>query len=280
MQIIGLLGLLFNELFFRPIINLIAMLLLALQTVGIPGALGLTIILLTIFIRLLTWPLMTAQIRLQKKQAELRPHLEELKRKHSQDKKALASAQMELYKEHGVSPTGGCLPALMQIPILIALYQTIFVFFDGGTTLDKVNGFLYSPALYLKAIPDTHFLFFNLADKPADFTKVGMSLLFVPIVTALLQFIQSKMMVISPVKTYPSDSPKEKKEKEGSEDMAQAMQGQMLYMMPLMIGYFAFQFPVGLSLYWNTFTVLGIIQQYLVSGWGGLEGWVKFLKRR
>ena len=74
------------------------------------------------------------------------------------------------------------------------------------------------------------------------------------------------------VKLYRSDSPKEVKEKEENEDMTQAMQTQMTFMMPVMIGFFAFQFPIGLALYWNTVTILSIIQQYLISGWGGMEG--------
>jgi hypothetical protein len=83
-----------------------------------------------------------------------------------------------------------------------------------------------------------------------------------------------------PVKEYPSDSSKEKKEKESSEDTMAAVQGQMLFLMPIMIGYFAFSFPVGLAIYWNTFTILGIIQQYYVSGWGGLTSFFSFISKR
>jgi YidC/Oxa1 family membrane protein insertase len=79
------------------------------------------------------------------------------------------------------------------------------------------------------------------------------------------------MMMPVAVKEYPTDSKKEKKEKEDNEDMMMAMQGQMMFLMPIMIGYFAFQFPVGLAIYWNTFTILGIVQQYLLSGWGGMK---------
>ena len=81
------------------------------------------------------------------------------------------------------------------------------------------------------------------------------------------------MMAPAPVKKYPSDSPKEKKEKDEKGDATTAMQSQMLYLMPLMIGFFSYSFPVGLALYWNTLTIFGIIQQYKVSGMGSLKEW-------
>lgn len=210
--------------------------------------------------------------------AELKPHLDTLKEKHKGDKQALASAQMALYKEHGVNPAGGCLPTLIQIPIIIALYQTIFAFFGNGQGLENINKAIYFPNLQLSASPNLNFFGINLAAKPADFGSLGVAVLLIPVVTAGLQFIQSKMMAPKPVKVNPDDKPKEKKEKEDMADSMSAVQGQMMYMMPLMIGYFAFQFPIGLALYWNVFTILGIIQQYLLSGWGGIEGWVKVLQ--
>ena len=79
------------------------------------------------------------------------------------------------------------------------------------------------------------------------------------------------MTLPKPVKTYPSDSPKEKKEKEGLEESMGQVQSQMVYLMPVMIGFFAYQFPVGLAIYWNAYTILGIIQQHRISGWGGLS---------
>ena len=110
---------------------------------------------------------------------------------------------------------------------------------------------------------------------PSQFGHFGVFLRLIPILTAVLTFVQSKMALPKSVKEYPSDSPKEKKEKEGMEESMSQVQSQMVYMMPLMIGYFAFNFPIGLAIYWNTYTILGIIQQYKISGWGGLEDLVK-----
>lgn len=221
---------------------------------------------------------MSTQLKSAKKMADLKPHLDELKRKHQTDKQALASAQMALYKEHGVNPAGGCLPALLQIPVVIALYQAILAFFGDSQGLERINNLLYLPTWKLGTSPDLGFLGFNLADKPADFFRIGPALLLVPFITALLQFIQSKMMTPQPLKPYPSDSPKEKKEKNETEDAMGAVQGQMLYLIPVMIGYFAFSFPIGLSIYWNTFTIIGIWQQYLISGWGGMGNLIQNLK--
>lgn len=265
----------FNTLFFAPVVNLLVLIFQGLQIINIPGAFGFAIIILTIAVRILVWPMMAKQLKSAKKMADLKPHLDVLKQKHGKDKQEFAKAQMALYKEHGVNPMGGCLPALIQIPVIFALYQSIFAFFGGS--VDNVNKVLYSPVLHLNQVPDLNFFGLNLVMKPSD---LGVSLLIlVPVITALLQFVQSKMMAPSKMKHYASDSPKEAKEKEGMEDSMAAIQSQMVYMMPLMVGYFAFQFPIGLALYWNTFTILGIIQQYKISGWGGLADLLKFLKK-
>lgn len=261
----------FNLVFFGPVINLLVLVYQGLQAIHFPGALGFSIMILTILIRILVWPFMASQIKATKKMAELKPHLDALKQKHKDDKQALASAQMALYKEHGVNPAGGCLPALIQIPVFIALYQAIINILPGaGGNLNTVNSLLYFPQFKLPATLDPNFFGLNLGIKPADFGKFGVLLLLIPLVTALLTFVQSKMTLPKPVKKYPSDSPKEKKEKESMEDSMGQVQSQMVYLMPIMIGYFAFSFPVGLAIYWNTYTILGIIQQHRIGGWGGL----------
>lgn len=271
----------FNTIFFAPVVNLIIFIIRILEASNIPGALGFAIIILTIGIRALIWPLMSTQMKSAKKMADLKPHLEELKKKHSSDKQALAAAQMALYKEHGVNPAAGCLPVLIQIPPMIAIYQVIFAFFEGDHGLSKINNVLYNPEWKLSSIPDLNFFGLNLALKPSDFQTAGFIILLVPVITGLLQFFQSKMMSPKVVKEYPSDSPKEKKEKENAEDTMLAVQSQMVYFMPVMIGYIAFTFPLGLALYWNTLTIIGIWQQYRISGWGSLESFAgRFLGKK
>ncbi len=269
----------FNLFFFGPIVNFLVLILKLLEMVGLPGALGFAIILLTILIRFILWPFTASQVRSTQKMASLKPHLDELKRKHSSDKQAFAKAQMALYKEHGVNPAGGCLPALIQIPVFIALYQAILDVVPGssGGALEKINSVLYNSWLHLSSAPDPNFFGINLASKPADFNQFGIWLLTIPLITAALTFVQSKMMLPQkPLSHHQDEKPKEVKEKQGMEEAMASMQTQMVYLMPVMVGYFAFQFPIGLAFYWNTFTIMGIIQQYLISGWGGMSGlWKK-----
>src|SRR3990167_6591970 len=156
----------FNLIFFGPVINLLVLVYQGLQAIHFPGALGFSIMILTVIIRILVWPFMASQIKATKKMAELKPHLDVLKAKHKGDKQALASAQMALYKEHGVNPAGGCLPTLIQIPIIIALYQTIFAFFGNGQGLENINKAIYFPNLQLSASPNLNFFGINLAAKP------------------------------------------------------------------------------------------------------------------
>src|SRR3989344_3786688 len=268
----GAIGDIFNLVFFAPIINLLVLIYQGFFFLHIPGALGFAIIFLTVIIRVLVWPFMSSQIKATQKMAELKPHLSALKEKHKGDKQAVASAQMALYKEHGVNPAGGCLPALIQIPIFIALYQAIINILPGaGGHIDKINSLLYFPQFKLPSTIDPNFFGLNLGAKPSEFGSLGIGLLLIPLLTAALTFVQSKMTLPKPVKTYPSDSPKEKKEKEGLEESMGQVQSQMVYLMPVMIGFFAYQFPVGLAIYWNAYTILGIIQQHRISGWGGLS---------
>lgn len=267
-------GNIFNTIFFAPIVNLVIFLVRIFESANIPGALGWSIVAMTVLIRLIVWPLISAQLKSARKMAELKPHLDEIKQKHDKDKQAYALAQAELFKQHGYNPAAGCLPTLVQIPVFIALYQAISALFNGQSGLEHINYFLYSPDWKLTQAPDPFFMGLNLASKPSDFMSAGWYVLSVPFVTALLQFIQSKMMLSKAVKEYPSDSLKEKKEKESMEDAMAGMQSQMVYLMPIMIGYFAFSFPIGLALYWNIFSSIGIYQQYKLAGWGGMEAWM------
>jgi len=266
----------FDVLFFGPIVNGLIFAYQVLHMAGIPGALGLSILLLTVIIRILIWPFTASQVKSAHKMASLKPFLDALKLKHKDDRKAMQEAQMALYKEHGVNPMGGCLPALIQLPIFIALYQAVINVFPDGAhgNLDKINSLLYNDWLHLTFAPDPNFFGLNLAAKPSSFNEAGVFLLSVPLITAALTFVQSKMTLPQVVKHEDKETKKEKQ----TEDMMVTMQTQMVYMMPIMIGYFAFTFPVGLAIYWNTFTIMGIIQQYKITGWGGMSGLIEKIR--
>ena len=240
--------------------------------------LGWAIVGLTVIIRLILIPLTMPSMRAAKKMRELAPEIEKLKKKHGSDRQQLAKAQMELYKRHGANPAAGCLPQIVQLIVLIALYRAFYqVLRPNGDILIKLNEVLY-PALRLPAetIINTNFFYLDLA-KPDIFHLPGLSLplpgLFL-ILAAAIQFISSKMM--QPIVTK---AQLEAKKTEGkADDMAASLQGQMLYLFPLMTIFIGYSFPSGLIIYWFIFSLTTAIQQYFASGWGGLQPWLIKLK--
>lgn len=254
-----------------PIINVLVVFYHGLVYLHIPYALGFAIIALTVFIRLILYPLTASQLKMQKKMQDIAPHISKIKEKHKGDMKRQQEATMALYKEHNLNPAAGCLPAIVQIAILLfGLYPALrkVIALGSKDTVLTINKTVYSPALKLSQAWDTHFFGLPLAQTPANLWKTMPLILLIPIFTGLFQFIQSKMMVSA---AKPDEKPIEAK-KGQQEDFATSFQKQSLYLLPIMIGFFSYGFSIGLSLYWNTFTIFGIIQQYRVSGWGGLSG--------
>lgn len=258
----------FNSVFVFPILNILAGYHYVLSLLNIPGTLGFSIILLTITIRLLLHPFFKQQMETASKMQELKPHMDHLSKKHKGDAKKLQEEQMRLYQEAGVNPASGCLFMILQIPIFIALYQTLQYFLVNDTTklLVAVNKALYSPALHFKKL-DPYFFGLNLAETPQKLGIVFM--ITVPVVTGLLQYFQTQttMAMNQPLATPDTqkegDKEKNKKEPGMGEDFQKAMNTQMKYVFPFMIGFFALRMPVGLALYWNIFSVFSIIQYEL-----------------
>jgi YidC/Oxa1 family membrane protein insertase len=256
-------GAFFNTILINPIINALLVIYHMLAAIHMPYALGFSIIVLTLLIRLLLSPLTGAQMRSTRKMQSLSPKLNALKEKHKGDATQLQQATMALYKEHGVNPLGGCVPALIQLPLTIALYNVLrmIVTLNSHDALTKINHVAYTKSLGLAKLWDTTFFGLPLGKTiPQLLHQYGYLLILIPVLTAGLQFIQSKMMVAMQPKPAPV-KPGEKK----PDDFATAFQSQSLFIFPLMIGYLSFQFPLGLSLYWNSFTIFGIIQQYFLN---------------
>lgn len=260
----------FDTLLVHPIVNILVVFYHLLSFVRVPYALGFSIILMTVFIRLLMYPLTTKQLQVSKKMQHIAPHLSKIKEKHKGDMKKQQEATMALYKEHNVNPAAGCLPGLVQIIVLLfGLYPAMvkILTLNGKDVVTAVNHMLYSPVLNLSKPWDTNFLGFALGKTPGELlATLGPVVLLVPILTAAFQFVQSKMMV--PAKDPDNISVKKQ------DDFATAFQKQSLYLLPAMIGFFSWNFSIGLSLYWNTFTIFGIIQQYRVAGLGGVSEWL------
>ncbi|MEK7801310.1 MAG: YidC/Oxa1 family membrane protein insertase [Pseudomonadota bacterium] len=267
---------LWNQLFFWPIINLLMVFYKAFDAVHIPGALGFAVIALTIAIRFLLYPLMQAQLQSAKKMQNLKPHLDAITAKHKDDKKALQQAQLDLYKQHGVNPAAGCLPLLIQMPVLIALYNVFYHVLQNGNMaklIAELNQVVYAPWLRVQSL-DLSFFGSNLAVKPSQWQTHGWWLLAIPIITAGLQYWQTKLMMpqVAPVASADSKASANKKalavvgkEEKKPEDTAMEIQKQMALITPVMFGMFAYQFPLGLALYWNVFGLFGIIQQLKVN---------------
>ena len=264
----------------NPILNILVAYYQALAAISLPGALGFAIILLTVTIRMLLWPLTTAQLKSAAKMAALKPHLDQIKSVHGHDKIRHQEEVTKLYKEHGVNPLAGCLPILLQIPVFIALYNVLLKIVElKGDFLADINIRLYSFIPHLEKIPQTSFAGFNLSQKPSDWHQAGIFILAIPVLTGLFQLIQSKMMTPARPASLqkPNTLPAKKENKGDLEDTMSQMQSQMVFLMPAMIAFFSYGFPVGLSLYWNTFTIIGIVQQYVISGPGALG---KYLPER
>jgi YidC/Oxa1 family membrane protein insertase len=226
------------------------------QLYGITGNLGLSILLFTFIIRSLILPLSLPSIKAQGKIRELKPELDDLKKKHGSDKKSLQVAQMELYKKYNVNPLAGCLPQVLQLVILLVLYRVLAQF----VSLTEVHG----------VVINSGFLWLDLS-KPDH-------LYVLPILAAVSQLFLSIMILpggeVPDLVPNQSKSKAVQKKNEKEEDMAgmaAGMQQQMLFLMPLMTGFLALRFPSGLVLYWVAATVYSVIQQYFLTGPGGLK---------
>lgn len=224
------------------------------------GSLGLAIILLTLAIRLVLLPLTLPAMKSQSKIKDLKPELDKLKEKYKDDKLGLQQAQVALYKEHKINPAAGCLPYIAQFAVLIALYRVFIDYLNGGN------------------IANTTFLWFDLT-KPDQ-------LRILPIVAALSQLVMGLMIApaadASAEKALATNTKTTKDDKKADDmaDMAASMQQQMIFLMPAMTGFLAWGFPSGLGLYWVISTIFSVVQQYFVSGLGGLPSQVKKITSR
>ncbi len=235
-------GVVWDTIIFQPVLNTLVVLASVLLS-----NFGLTIIALTIIIRGLMYPLTIRQLRSTKAMQSLQPKLTELRTKYGKDKQRLAKEQMQMYKESGVSPAGCLLPMLIQMPIWIALYQSIMMALAVAPEgLLNLSRYLYSwPVVYSTLPLASEFLWLNLATPDR--------LLLLPILVGITMWVQQKMV------TPTTDDPKQR-----------SMGSMMLWMMPLMFTFLSLQFPSGLALYWVTSNLISIVIQYFVTGWGGL----------
>ena len=225
----------FNLILYQPLFN--ALIFLAWL---IPGhSIGWAIIILTILIRVILLPSGLKTLHQQRRIQALQPKVSELKDKHGDDKAAHSKALMELYAAEKVNPFGGCLPLLIQLPVLWALYQV----FIHGLSTDQFN-VLYSFTPRPETI-NTHWFGLDLA-QPERWV--------LPIVAGLLQYLQGRQMMGLTAGIKPK--------KDSEQDMSAAMTKQMTYLMPIVSVFIVRGLPAALGLYWVATTLFMIGQQW------------------
>ncbi len=207
---------------------------------------GVAIILTTIFIKTLFIPLSRKQIESQKKMQELQPKLKEIQKKHKDNKEEQTKAMMALYKEHKANPLSGCLPLIVQLIVLIAIYQVIVSITKAGLTINQTD--LYS---FVTNPGEVNHLFLHFL----DLTKPNYVLAFL---SAVAQYVQVKMLFQSQKKDAPAKAPSDEP------DFAEIMNKQMLYLGPGITFFIGVTFPAALALYWLFSTLFMIFQQMVI----------------
>jgi YidC/Oxa1 family membrane protein insertase len=220
----------------------------------IPGEdLGLAIIALTLIIKMiLFWPALKG-LRSQKALQDIQPKIEELKKKYADDKEELGKQIMAFYKENKVNPFSSCLPLLIQLPVLWALFRVFFGGLETDPTTDIIVAeqlqYLYEPLRDTYSVTPINSTFLGWVDLAANKNII------LAVLAGGIQFLQSRMLMSKrqPVKSKGAKD----------ENMAANINKQMMYMFPIITVVFGYQFPAGVTLYWLTSTLFTWVQQLI-----------------
>lgn len=242
---------LFNTFIYQPIYNF----LIFVYNVVPFHDFGIAIIIVTVVIKALLISLSRKQIESQKKMQEMQPKIKEIQEKYKNDKEKQSRALMEFYKENKANPFSGCLPLIVQLIILIAIYRVLYNVSQNKLMVD--GSILYS---FVTNPGQINHMFLNIIDLSAvlnlgSLTLASIPHLFLVIAAATLQYIQTKMLMAKQVF---------KPKKNGEPDFSQMMSKQMLYMGPLLTLFIGIKFPAGLALYWLVSTIFMIVQQRFI----------------
>jgi YidC/Oxa1 family membrane protein insertase len=243
-----------NSVIIQPMINS----LLILYTIAISNF-GLAIILFTILIRAAMMPLTVKQSKQMKSMTALQPKIKEIQNKFKNDKQKQSQETMKLYKEQGVNPIGCLGPMFIQFPIWIGLYQAILQTVPNTPeSLVKLSGHLYGwlPFVHDVVPINSQFIWMDLANP--DPSPVVM-----PILVGISMFLMQKMT------TMPA-----------MDDRQASTNKMMLWMMPIMFGFFTLSFPSGLALYWVVSNIVGIVIQGFITGWAPMKNLLSFASNR
>ncbi len=229
---------LFNTILYVPFLNLLVFLY---NTVSFQDF-GVAIILTTIIIRLILSPLSIKAFRSQKILSELQPEVKKVQEKFKDDPQRQTKEIMDLYRRYNINPFSGCLPLLIQLPVLIALYRISITGFENGS-LSALYGFIENPG----ALNQVFLGFIDLTKKS----------IFLAIIAGSFQFLQTKLSL-----SAQKNSPFQGAQKNNPLAM---MNQQMLYFLPLITIMVSLSFPAGLPLYWIATTLFSIAEQLYIS---------------
>lgn len=258
---------------FTPIFQVMFIILIAvyqfLENLGVPGAIAFAIVVLTLVVRAVLIPLYRKQLVSQRRMQLIQPELKEVQKRYKGDSMKARVAQQELFKERGISPLAGCLPLLLQMPLLFIMYSviqngltnqdpTIMLTVFGVQVVDIqctniVNGVIDATKPCIDSVVP---LLGDIALPQAFLWIFGFGLSFLAIVSALLQLVQSRMML-------PAADP-------DNTDPSVRIQRQTMLFLPLISVVYGGFLPAGLFIYWIVATVFSIVQQYLIVGWGSM----------
>lgn len=248
------------DLILNPFVTILAWLYAALNQ-----DIVLAIVVLTVIIRFLTYPLLAKQQESSRRMQQLQPQLKKLQEKYKNDKEKMSQAQMKLYRENKVNPVGGCFPMVIQFPILIGLYQAIF-FALAATPFQLVDlsERLLIPGLdsliplqrMWTPIPQLASILPELDLTLAPTENPHYSLI-LPLLVLITTWVQQKLTMMTTKQKSDKDDDEEDEKPRGGQ--AQMMQS-MTTIMPIMFGFFSLSFSVGLSVYFVTSNLIGIVQ--------------------
>ncbi len=261
---VSLLAWLFTPIFQTMLIILIAVYQF-LKDLGVPGAIAWSIVVLTLIVRAILIPLYRKQLVSQRRMQLLQPEIKAIQKRFKGDAMKARVAQQELFKERGINPLAGCLPLLLQLPLLFIMYSVIQ---NGLTNQDpsamlNIFGFQVVDLRCVDpgnvAVPCIESEVPILGDiaKPQAFLWIfGFGLSALAILSALLQLVQSRMLL-------PAADP-------DNDDPNVRIQRQTMLFLPLISVVYGGFLPAGLFIYWIVATVFSIVQQYLIVGWGSM----------
>jgi YidC/Oxa1 family membrane protein insertase len=248
---VGQLGYFFNVIFTFPIFNLLMLL------DHVLGDFGLSIIVLTVLIRLILFPLTLRQLKSTKAMQAIQPLIADVKKQYPKDQRAQLEATQAIYKEYGINPAAGCLPLFVQLPVLYGLFNSLNTVLRNHPTVHSINSIIYPFLPHITGLPDANLNWFTFINH-AWFINLGATdpTHILPVLAGVATFIQLRMS--QPRTTAATQNA-----------MTQQMQI-MQFLMPVVTLVFALGFPAGLALYWTTTSIFSMIQQYFVTGWGSL----------